>query len=198
MASEETICLYPRFPTGKYMLSKSIGCFQISTSPVIGTIFIFRRKTIEGPGTIEDCLQPGNALVVAGYLIYGSSTMLVYSSGSGVYGFTLDPMIGEFLLTHPNIKIPKKPMYYSTNQGNEIFWSPGIQKFTRWLQGIESDHKPISQRYIGSLVAINHTLRRLLPCRYYDQLNQGYCCMKDAAYSPTAPVDTLLIWNKTY
>jgi fructose-1,6-bisphosphatase I len=94
--------------------------------------------------------------VVGGYIIYGSSTMLVYSSGSGVHGFTLDPMIGEFLLTHPDMKIPAKPKYYSVNHGNQKYWSPGVQKFTRWLQGMDGDQKPLSHRYIGSLVGDFH------------------------------------------
>jgi fructose-1,6-bisphosphatase I len=105
---------------------------------------------------MEDCLQPGSALVAAGYMIYGSSTMLVYTSGSGVHGFTLDPMIGEFLLTHPNIHIPENPKYYSVNHGNETYWSTGLVKYTHWLQGIEGDHKPLSLRYIGSLVGDFH------------------------------------------
>jgi fructose-1,6-bisphosphatase I len=105
---------------------------------------------------VEDCLQPGRNLIVAGYLIYGSSTMLVYTSGSGVHGFTLDPMIGEFLLTHPNIHIPSKPKYYSVNHGNEVYWSKGTIEYTRWLQGMAGDHKPLSSRYIGSLVGDFH------------------------------------------
>ena len=162
MASEEHEDLLPipsGYAVGKYVLlyDPLDGSSNIDYNATIGTIFaIFKRITTDGPGTLEDCLQPGNALVVAGYMIYGSSTMLVYSSGSGVHGFTLDPMIGEFLLTHPNLKIPPKPMYYSTNQGNEKYWSQGVQKFTKWLQGLEEGSKPISQRYIGSLVGDFH------------------------------------------
>jgi len=162
MASEEHEHLLPipaGFPVGKYVLlfDPLDGSSNIDYNATIGTIFaIYRRLSAEGPGTLEDCLQPGSALVVAGYMIYGSSTMLVYSSGTGVHGFTLDPMIGEFLLTHPNIHIPVKPKYYSVNHGNEIFWSMGVKKFTHWLQGIDGGRKPLSLRYIGSLVGDFH------------------------------------------
>jgi len=162
MASEEhehLLHIPNGFPVGKYVLlfDPLDGSSNIDYNATIGTIFaIYRRLSIDGPGTLDDCLQPGNALIAAGYMIYGSSTMLVYSSGSGVHGFTLDPMIGEFLLTHPNILIPTKAKYYSVNHGNERYWSQGVVKFTRWLQGIEGDNKPLSLRYIGSLVGDFH------------------------------------------
>jgi fructose-1,6-bisphosphatase I len=162
MASEEHEHLLPipeGFPVGKYVLlfDPLDGSSNIDYNATIGTIFaIYRRVTPDGPGTLEDCLQPGNALVAAGYMIYGSSTMLVYTSGNGVHGFTLDPMIGEFLLTHPNIHIPEKPKYYSVNHGNEIYWSLGVKKFTHWLQGMDGDQNPLSLRYIGSLVGDFH------------------------------------------
>ena len=162
MASEEHEHLLPvpgRFPVGKYVLlyDPLDGSSNIDYNASIGTIFaIYRRLSIDGPGTLDDCLQPGSALVVAGYMIYGSSTMLVYTSGLGVHGFTLDPAIGEFLLTHPDIRIPNKPKYYSVNQGYEKYWSSGIQHYTRWLQGMDGDRKPLSLRYIGSLVGDFH------------------------------------------
>src|SRR5512143_3203200 len=162
MASEEHEHLLPipeGFPVGKYVLlfDPLDGSSNIDYNATIGTIFAtYRRLSADGPGTLEDCLQPGKALVVAGYMIYGPSTMLVYSSGTGVHGFTLDPMIGEFLLTHPNLKIPTKPKYYSVNQGNEKYWSQGIVKYTHWLQGFDGSRKPSSQRYIGSLVGDFH------------------------------------------
>ena len=162
MASEEHEHLLPipkGFPIGKYVLlfDPLDGSSNIDYNATIGTIFgIYKRFSSDGPGKMEDCLQPGNALVAAGYMIYGSSTMLVYTSGSGVHGFTLDPMIGEFLLTHPNIQIPEKPKYYSVNHGNEKYWSQGVIKYTHWLQGIDEDHKPLSLRYIGSLVGDFH------------------------------------------
>jgi fructose-1,6-bisphosphatase I len=162
MASEEHENVLPipeRYATGKYVLlyDPLDGSSNIDYNASIGTIFsIYRRKTKKGPGTLEDCLQPGRDLVVAGYMIYGSSTMLVYTTGNGVHGFTLDPIMGEFLLSHYNIKIPEKPRYYSVNQGYERFWSTGVQRFTRSLQGLNEQRKPLSSRYIGSLVGDFH------------------------------------------
>jgi len=162
MASEEhehLLHIPDGFPVGKYVLlfDPLDGSSNIDYNATIGTIFaIYRRISTDGRGTLEDCLQPGSQLVVAGYMIYGSSTMLVYTSGSGVHGFTLDPMIGEFLLTHPNLRIPSKPKYYSVNHGNEQYWSQGVIKYTNWLQGFSGDQKPLSLRYIGSLVGDFH------------------------------------------
>jgi fructose-1,6-bisphosphatase I len=162
MASEEheqLLQIPERFAYGKYVMlyDPLDGSSNIDYNASIGTIFaIYRRISTDGPGTLEDCLQPGRSLVAAGYMIYGSSTMLVYTSGTGVYGFTLDPNIGEFLLTHANIKIPAVPSYYSVNQGYQKYWSKGIQHYTAWLQGLEGDHKPLSARYIGSLVGDFH------------------------------------------
>jgi fructose-1,6-bisphosphatase I len=162
MASEEhddPLPIPPKYQTGKYVLlyDPLDGSSNIDYNASIGTIFaIFRRKSSEGPGTLEDCLQPGSNLVVAGYMIYGSSTMLVYTSGTGVHGFTLDTSIGEFLLSHPNIRIPAKPKYYSANQGYEKYWSEGVRRFTHHLQGLDGERKPLSLRYIGSLVGDFH------------------------------------------
>jgi fructose-1,6-bisphosphatase I len=162
MASEEhehLIHIPDGFPVGKYVLlyDPLDGSSNIDYNATIGTIFaIYRRLSPDGPGTLEDCLQPGRNLIVAGYMIYGSSTMLVYTSGSGVHGFTLDPMIGEFLLTHPNLHLPAHPKYYSVNHGNEKYWSTGVVNYTRWLQGFDGDQKPLSSRYIGSLVGDFH------------------------------------------
>lgn len=167
MASEEqegVLPIPPNYPIGKYVLlyDPLDGSSNIDYNVSIGTIFaIYRRKTTTGPGTLEDCLQKGRQLVAAGYLIYGASTMLVYSSGMGVHGFTLDPIVGEFLLTHSNIRIPEKAQYYSVNQGYEKYWSEGIRRFTHYLQGAEPDpqgnyRKGLSLRYIGSMVADFH------------------------------------------
>ena len=152
------------YPSGKYVLlyDPLDGSSNIDYNASVGTIFaIYRRITPDGtPGKLEDLLQPGRDLVAAGYMIYGSSTMLVYTSGSGVHGFTLDPSIGEFLLSHHQIQIPQVPKYYSVNQGYQKYWSEGIQRFTRWMQGMEPDveplKKPLSARYIGSLVGDFH------------------------------------------
>jgi fructose-1,6-bisphosphatase I len=167
MASEEQediLQVSPKFPTGKYVLlyDPLDGSSNIDFNVSIGTIFgIYNRVSTGGAGTLEDCLQKGRKLVAAGYLVYGASTMLVYTSGMGVHGFTLDPIVGEFLLTHKNIRIPDKPKYYSVNQGYEKFWSEGVQRYTRYLQGDEPDldsnyRKGLSMRYIGSMVADFH------------------------------------------
>lgn len=162
MASEEHAGILPipeKYPTGKYVLlyDPLDGSSNIDYNTSIGTIFsVYRRMSESGPGTMADCLQPGRNLVVAGYLLYSVSTMLVYTTGAGVHGFTLDPSIGEFLLTHPNIQIPQKPKYYSVNQGYQKYWSEGIHRFTKSLQGIESEYQSLSMRYIGSLVGDFH------------------------------------------
>lgn len=162
MASEERENILPipeKYPTGKYVLvyDPLDGSSNIDYNVSIGTIFaIYRRKTSKGPGTIEDCLQKGRDLVAAGYFIYGASTMFVYTSGMGVHGFTLDPGVGEFLLTHPNIRIPQKPMFYSVNQGYENHWSEGVKRFTHYLQDGSGETKGLSLRYIGSMVADFH------------------------------------------
>ena len=162
MASEEIENILPipeNYPTGKYVLvyDPLDGSSNIDYNVSIGTVFaIYRRKTIQGHGTIEDCLQKGRDLVAAGYFIYGASTMFVYSSGMGVHGFTLDPSVGEFLLTHPNIRIPDNPKYYSVNQGYENHWSEGVKRFTQYLHGRDGEMKGLSLRYIGSMVADFH------------------------------------------
>ncbi len=162
MASEEHEGIIPipeQFPIGKYVLlfDPLDGSSNIDNNVGVGTIFsIFRRKTENGPGTLEDCLQPGRNLVAAGYILYSVSTMLVYSSGRGVHGFTLDTNVGEFLLTHPNMRYPQKPKYYSANQGYQKYWSEGVLRFSRFLQGYDEEGKSLSSRYIGSLVSDFH------------------------------------------
>ncbi len=156
---EDPLPIPPHYPTGKYVLlyDPLDGSSNIDYNVSVGTIFaIYRRKSTDGPGTLADCLQPGRDLVVAGYMVYGSSTMLVYSSGQGVHGFTLDPSVGEFLLSHPNIRIPEPPKYYSVNQGYETNWSEGNRRYLAYLQGKETGSRALSMRYIGSLVADFH------------------------------------------
>lgn len=162
MASEEHAHVIPipdRFPVGKYVLlfDPLDGSSNIDFNVSVGTIFsIYHRKTQAGPGSLEDCLQVGRDLVAAGYIVYGSSTMLVYSTGHGAHGFTLDPSVGEFLLSHPHIRIPDQPQYYSVNQGYQQYWSEGVRRYTDWLQGLDGSRKGLSLRYIGSLVADFH------------------------------------------
>jgi fructose-1,6-bisphosphatase I len=106
---------------------------------------------------MEDCLQTGENQVAAGYIIYGSSTIFVYSAGTGVHGFTLDPAFGEFILSHKNIQTPKKSKIYSINEGNYLYWHPGLKKYIKYLQEENaSEGRPYSSRYIGSMVADIH------------------------------------------
>lgn len=164
MASEESEEILPipdNFTQGNYVLlyDPLDGSSNIDANVSIGTIFSIHRKISEGTrGGLEDCLQPGYRQVAAGYVVYGSSTMLVYTTGAGVHGFTLDPSIGEFLLSHPNIKIPTPGQrIYSCNEGNYARWSPGQQKLVDHLKGLDGvNQKPFSARYIGSLVADFH------------------------------------------
>ncbi|HEX5132196.1 MAG TPA: class 1 fructose-bisphosphatase [Candidatus Krumholzibacteria bacterium] len=162
MASEEEKEIIPipdGYPKGDYVLvfDPLDGSSNIDYNVAVGTIFaIFRRRTASGPGTVADVLQRGSQIVAGGYLVYGSSTMLVYTTGHGVNGFTLDPTIGEFLLSHPNIRIPAKGKYYSVNQGNERYWTEGVKRYTRWLQGEEGNTRTLGLRYIGSMVADVH------------------------------------------
>lgn len=162
MASEESKDIIPipdQYPNGEYVLvfDPLDGSSNIDFNVAVGTIFaIFRRRSASGPGTEEDVLQSGREIVAGGYLVYGSSTMLVYTTGHGVNGFTLDPTIGEFLLSHPNVRIPDRPKYYSANQGHEKYWTDGVRRYTRWLQGEEDSPMSLSLRYIGSMVADVH------------------------------------------
>lgn len=164
MASEEDediIHIPPEFYIGKYVLlfDPLDGSSNIDANVSIGTIFsIYRRISAgNGPGTLEDCLQPGFKQVAAGYIIYGSSTIFVYTAGNGVHGFTLDPSFGEFILSHPNIRTPKKGKLYSINEGNYLYWHPGLKKYIKWLQEEDkSTGRPYSSRYIGSMVADIH------------------------------------------
>jgi len=116
-----------------------------------------KKHSRNGPrGELKDFLQPGRKQVAAGYVIYGSSTMLVYTTGQGAHGFTLDPSIGEFLLSHPDIKIPSTGRYLSVNDSYEPLWEPGVRTLMRRYRGIEGDRKPLNVRYVGSLVADFH------------------------------------------
>ena len=134
------------------------GSSNIDVNVSIGTIFsIYRRVSTEGPGKLEDFLQKGTEQVAAGYVVYGSSTMLVYTTGKGVNGFTLDPGIGEFCLSHPDIKTPEDGRLYSFNEGNYNSFSKGLQKYCDWVKEDDpSTGRPYSCRYIASMVADIH------------------------------------------
>ncbi|HEX8832031.1 MAG TPA: class 1 fructose-bisphosphatase [Longimicrobium sp.] len=164
MASEEVEDFIPipdRFPTGKYcvLFDPLDGSSNIDANVSVGTIFSVHRKVSDHErGCVDDCLQPGTRQVAAGYIVYGSSTMLVYTTGNGVHGFTLEPSIGEFLLSHPNIRIPSPGQrIYSVNEGNYSIWSDEQRRLVDHLKGADGENpKPFSSRYIGSLVADFH------------------------------------------
>jgi len=134
------------------------GSSNIDANISIGTIFsIYRRVSKSGPATLEDCLQDGLKQVAAGYVVYGSSTIMVYTAGKGVYGFTLDPSVGEFLLSHEKMKIPKKSKTYSINEGNYSKWDKGVKKYIDYLKENDKEtSRPYTSRYVGSLVADFH------------------------------------------
>jgi fructose-1,6-bisphosphatase I len=134
------------------------GSSNIDVNVAVGTIFsIYRRKSVEGMATITDVLQKGTDQVAAGYVIYGSSTMLVYTTGKGVNGFTLDPSIGEFCLSHPNMKVPDDGIIYSINEGNYVHFPDGVKKYLKYAQVEDlSTSRPYTSRYIGSMVADIH------------------------------------------
>lgn len=135
------------------------GSSNIDVGITVGTIFsIYRRKSKVGTKVeLDDFLQPGTEQVAAGYILYGTSTLLVYTTGNGVNGFTFDPGIGSFFLSHPTIKIPKTANIYSVNEGNYVHFPTGVKKFIKWLQELdEEDKRPYTARYTGSLVADFH------------------------------------------
>ncbi len=163
MGSEEDEDIIPvptEYEAGKYavLFDPLDGSSNIDVNSAVGTIFsIHRRRSIDGRGTSADVLQPGCTQVAAGYVMYGSSTMLVYTTGQGVHGFTLDPTIGEFLLSHERIVTPRIGKYYSVNESNFGRWDKGTQAAVRGLKGDMPDVvAPKNSRYIGSLVADFH------------------------------------------
>ena len=163
MASEENediLHIPDKYQAGKYVLlyDPLDGSSNIDANITIGSIFsIFRRVSESGRGDLADCLQPGYRQVAAGYVIYGSSTMFVFSTGHGVHGFTLDPSVGEFLLSHENIRIPAKGKIYSLNEGNSANWEPGMQRYIQYLKETDkSTGRPYSLRYIGTMVGDAH------------------------------------------
>ncbi len=183
MTSEEEEDVIPveEGDEGKYTLAFDPldGSSNIDVNVNIGTIFsIHRRKSDSGkppwgrrktdpeegwqpaegkPGSADDLLQKGKDQVAAGYIIYGSSTMLVFTTGEGVHGFTLDPSVGEFYLSHPDIRIPGKSKYYSVNEGNYSYWDDNMRRYIDYLKEEDKESgRPYSSRYIGSLVADFH------------------------------------------
>ncbi len=165
MASEEVeelIRIPDPYKRGKYVLmfDPLDGSSNIDANVTIGTIFSIQRR-VSGPpgsdGTLADCLQKGRNQVCAGYVVYGPSTMLVYTAGHGVHGFTLDPSVGEFILSHENIRIPARSKNYSINEGNTSAWDEATRRYIDHLkQKDPATNRPYGARYIGSLVADFH------------------------------------------
>ena len=145
---------------GKYVVAMDPldGSSNIESNVSIGTLFsIYRRRTVRGSAQIEDFMQPGRNLVAAGYVIYGSSTMLVYTTGDGVNGFTLDPSVGLFILSHPDMKYPENGTIYSINEANYIYFPEGVKQYIHYCQEDDSEtSRPYTTRYIGSMVADIH------------------------------------------
>lgn len=164
MASEEEADFIPvpeEFPHGDYMLifDPLDGSSNIDANVNVGTIFSILRRAPgkSGPVALEEMLQPGTQQVAAGYILYGPSTMLVFTTGQGVHGFTLDPGVGEFLLSHPNITIPEQGKIYSVNEGYTMYWDKPTQACMQYFKGEDNAiGKPYSARYVGSLVADFH------------------------------------------
>lgn len=163
IASEENeniVEIHDDFLSGKYAINMDPldGSSNIGANVSIGTIFSIHRKISQGyRGSEEDCLQKGSRQSCAGYVIYGSSTMLVYSTGMGVHGFTLDPSVGEFILSHENIQIPEPCRIYSVNEGNSNYWDEGTRRYVNYLKEADkSTGRPYTSRYIGSLVSDFH------------------------------------------
>jgi len=163
LASEEDEDIIPipdGEPVGRYVVNFDPldGSSNINANINIGTIFsILPRLTKSGQGSVEDCLQAGRRQIAAGYVIYGSSTMLVYTTGLGVHGFTYEPSLGEFLLSHPEIRTPDRGRIYSVNESNYFMWDDGVKRYVDWLKSDDdAAGHPYSSRYVGSLVADFH------------------------------------------
>ena len=163
MASEEVddpIPIPTQFPLGKYVLmfDPLDGSSNIDVNISIGTIFSVHKRLSTGDAPVlSDCLQAGFKQVAAGYIIYGSSTMFVYTTGERVHGFTLDPSVGEFFLSHPNLRLPERGAIYSINEGNEARWDARVRDWVKWLKTPDkANGRPYSSRYIGTLVADFH------------------------------------------
>lgn len=164
MASEENADIIPvpeRFSRGDYILvfDPLDGSSNIDVNINVGTIFSILRRNSPSDQDIglSDVLQPGCKQIAAGYVLYGPSTMLVYTTGQGVHAFTLDPTVGEFLLSHTNMTIPERGKIYSVNEGNVSFWNQATQKAVQSFKGTDNPRgKPYTHRYVGSLVADFH------------------------------------------
>ena len=149
------------YPCGKYVLNYDPldGSSNIDANISTGTIFSIHRRVTPGSGhgDATDCMQAGKLQVAAGYIVYGPSTMFVYTTGMGVHGFTYDPSVGEFLLSHEDIRVPARGKLYSVNEGNTARWDEGVRRYIDYLKADDSaSGRPYSSRYIGSLVSDFH------------------------------------------
>lgn len=159
---EQVVVLPENWPQGKYMLlfDPLDGSSNTDCNMPLGAIFsVLKYTRTDRPPTESDLLRKGVEQVAAGYLLFGSSTMLVYTAGHGVHGFTLDPSIGEYLLSHERIRIPDRGKVYATNEGNWHKWTPGMQKYVEYLKVSDKPTgRPYSGRYSGCLVADVHRI----------------------------------------
>ncbi len=164
IASEEldNAIIFPG-ATGNYLVvfDPLDGSSNIDVNISIGTIFaLLRFDRHAGPPTADSFLQKGTDMVAAGYVIYGSSTVIVLTTGQGVHGFTYDPTAGEFFLSHQDMRVPERGNTYSINEGNHAKWSPEVRAWSNYIKG-EGSGRPYSHRYVGTLVADAHrTLMR--------------------------------------
>jgi fructose-1,6-bisphosphatase I len=164
IASEELdqIEVFSNNPRAKYIMvfDPLDGSSNIDVNISIGTIFgILKRKHVDQPVTEAEFLQPGSELLAAGYVLYGSSTTLVITTGAagGVHGFTYDPTVGEFFLSHEHIKIPERGKIFSINEGNTAVWSDEVRRWNAWIKETDKDDgRPYGGRYVGTLVADAH------------------------------------------
>jgi len=159
VSEEDTDPIFVKESTGHYVavFDPLDGSSNIDANVSIGSIFgIYRNPNPSNTSRVEDVLLPGSKLVAAGYTMYGSATMIVLTTGAGVNAFTLDPAAGEFVLTHPNIKTPKKHNIYSINEGYSKFWFPSVKKYVAMLKDPKDSKSIYSQRYVGSMVADVH------------------------------------------
>lgn len=156
----DVIPVPPRFSKGEYILvfDPLGGITNIDVHIAVGTVFsILKRQSAGEMGLMTDVLQPGHRQVAAGYFIYSSSTMMVYTTGSGVHGFTLEPRIGEFLLSHEDIRMPEKGKTYSVNEGHFNFWEENVQNLVEYFKTPDiKTGRPYTLRYTGSFVADFH------------------------------------------
>jgi fructose-1,6-bisphosphatase I len=159
VASEEIEQARVLSETGKYVVcfDPLDGSSNIDVNISIGTIFCILRAQTAGGRLLEGALQPGRRIVAAGYAVYGSATTLFLSTGFGVHGFTLDPGVGEFFLSHANVRCPERGSTYSINEGNFVRWDDRVKKWNAWLKTEDkAEGLPYGHRYVGSLVADAH------------------------------------------